>query len=318
MERVSKNYYYIIRGRIQASSYVRCVGCLNNHIRPSYLSGKKIGKIRPDELQILINNLAESGLALSSVKKVYNILGEFFRYEAALGDIARNPMLLVKLPKAINCKPVKEMSVLTAEEVKKVISVAEETIEGEPTYRYGEAIILLLLTGIRAGELRGIRPEDIDWQNKILHINRGICIAPKEEGGIEYFAGKGKTKNALRDVPLCERAMLSLERLKQTTYVPESGYLICGMKTGEPVDYNGLQKCYDMILKASGIKHMGLHSTRHTFATLMLKDAKEKGMIKEVSELLGHSEVSTTYKYYIKTSNEDKRSMITGLEEVLI
>lgn len=42
-------------------------------------------------------------------------------------------------------------------------------------------------------------------------------------------------------------------------------------------------------------------------------------MIKEVSELLGHSEVSTTYKYYIKTSNEDKRSMmITGLEEVLI
>ena len=44
---------------------------------------------------------------------------------------------------------------------------------------------------------------------------------------------------------------------------------------------------------------MGLHSTRKTFATILLKEAEDKGQIKEVSEVLGHSEVATTYKGYI-------------------
>lgn len=62
---------------------------------------------------------------------------------------------------------------------------------------------------------------------------------------------------------------------------------------------------------------MGLHSTRHTFATIMLKDAEDKGQIKEVSELLGHSQVSTTYEYYIKASDEDKRKLIEQLDNLV-
>lgn len=58
---------------------------------------------------------------------------------------------------------------------------------------------------------------------------------------------------------------------------------------------------------------MGLHSTRHTFATIILKDAEDRGQIKEVSELLGHSQVSTTYEYYIKPSDSDKRILIDQL-----
>ena len=62
---------------------------------------------------------------------------------------------------------------------------------------------------------------------------------------------------------------------------------------------------------------MGLHSTRHSFATIILKEAVDKGQIKEVSELLGHSQVSTTYEYYIKTDNEDKRDLVQSLDSIL-
>ena len=62
---------------------------------------------------------------------------------------------------------------------------------------------------------------------------------------------------------------------------------------------------------------MGLHSTRHTFATIVLKEAEEKGQIKEVSELLGHSQVSTTYEYYIKADYNDKRSLISSLDKMI-
>ena len=62
---------------------------------------------------------------------------------------------------------------------------------------------------------------------------------------------------------------------------------------------------------------MGLHSTRHTFATVILKNAEDKGQIKEVSELLGHSKVSTTYQYYIKASDEDKRKLLDQLDALV-
>ena len=62
---------------------------------------------------------------------------------------------------------------------------------------------------------------------------------------------------------------------------------------------------------------MGLHSTRHTFTTVVLKDAEDKGQIKEVSELLGHSQVSTTYEYYIKASDDDKRNLVNQLNTLV-
>lgn len=70
-------------------------------------------------------------------------------------------------------------------------------------------------------------------------------------------------------------------------------------------------------IEKAGIEHMGLHSTRHSFATAVLKDAEDKGQIKEVSELLGHSQVSTTYEYYIKASDEDKRVLINQLGKLV-
>ena len=60
-----------------------------------------------------------------------------------------------------------------------------------------------------------------------------------------------------------------------------------------------------------------MHSTRHSFATAVLKDIKDKGQIKEVSELLGHSDVSVTYKHYIKASNEDKRNLVNQLSKLV-
>ena len=62
---------------------------------------------------------------------------------------------------------------------------------------------------------------------------------------------------------------------------------------------------------------MGMHSTRHSFATAVLKDAEDKGQIKEVSELLGHSDVSVTYEHYIKASNEDKRNLVNQLSKLV-
>ena len=278
----------------------------------------QLGAIQPHDIQQLLSNKCQEGLSASSIKKIYNLLGEFFRYATAIREISHNPMDLVEMPhhEKILHKP-KEMEVLSVDKVKKIITVAEQTYKsGISGYRYGEAIILLVLTGMRAGEVRGINKKDIDFEKKLLRVKDNVTYAKdRENGGIKNIISSTKTKKSERYIPLNERAMLAVNRLMATTYNSDTGYLLCTTK-GKIVTHSHLARCYSGILKKAGISHMGLHSTRHTFATMVLKQAEDKGQIKEVSELLGHSQVSTTYEYYIKTSNEDKRNLVNQLDAI--
>jgi len=107
-----------------------------------------------------------------------------------------------------------------------------------------------------------------------LHIHTNVTYArDRESGGIQHLIGDVKTKKSNRDIPLNDRAILAIQRLLNTTCNHTTGYLLC-TASGKIVTH--LQRCYTAILKKAGIKHMALHSTRHTFATVVLKDAEDK------------------------------------------
>ncbi len=318
---VAMQYYLenVKRSKVKPTTYDRAESTFKYHIKDESLGRKQIGTITAIDIQKLLTDQCSKGLSASSIKKIYNLLGEFFRYSVATRQITYNPMDLVEMPHVSNIMYTpKKMQVLTVDELKKVISVAEHTDKtGHPDYRYGEVIVLLLVTGLRSGEVRGIKKEDIDFDKRILHVHRNVVYAKdRTNGGIEYIIGNVKTKQSNRNIPLNDRAILALERLLATTCNHESGYLVC-TSNGQIVTHSHLQRCYTAMLKKAGIQSMGLHSTRHTFATVILKDAADKGQIKEVSELLGHSEVSTTYMYYVASSNEDKRNLVNQLSGLI-
>ncbi len=307
------------KGKVKATTYDRAESTFNHHIKNEPIGRMQLANIESEDIQKLLLNKCEEGLSESSIKKIYNLLSEFFRYVTAKRVVNYNPMELVTMPHSSNIQyQAKDMEVLTPEEMKRVIRVAEKIgKDGKPAYKYGEAIILLLVTGLRSGELRGINVRHIDVDSQLLYVCENVTYAKdRVNGGIKHSIGGVKTKNSRREVPLNERALLSIERLLETTCNKETGYLVC-TSTGNIVTHSNLQRCYSLILKEAGVKHMGLHSTRHTFATIVLKDAEDKGQIKEVSELLGHSKVSTTYQYYIKTSNKDKKKLVNQLDKLV-
>ena len=209
------------------------------------------------------------------------------------------------------------MSILTPDEIARVIKAAESIDKkGKPVYRYGEMTILMLLTGMRSGEVRALRVCDFNEEQRIIHVRGSITHhKDRENGGTIDEAASTKTKKSKRDIPLSDRAVIAVQRMMETTCNRETGYLVT-TETGRFLSASYIQTQYDYILKRAGVSHNGIHSTRHSFATVVLKDsdAEHKGQIKEVSELLGHSQVSTTYEYYIKTSNEDKRALVTVLD----
>ena len=321
LETALEDYLFDIKqSKLKAISFDRVESTFKHHIKNEPLGKMQLGSVATKDIQKLLAKKCREGLSVSSIKKIYNLLNEFFRYATATREISYNPMLLVDMPHSsqILHKP-KEMEVLTQAEVKHIISVAEQTDKnGKLEYRYGEAIVLLILTGIRSCELRPIRKSDIDFEKGILKISQSAGYAKDRiKGGITHNISEPKTEKSKREIPLNNRALLAVKRLMETTYDVDTGYLLCTQKS-KIVTHNNLLRCFNAMLSKAEISCKGLHSTRHTFATMILKQAEDKGQIKEVSELLGHSQVSTTYKFYIKTSNEDKRSLVDQLNMLAV
>lgn len=319
LENALTDYLFQVKqSKVKPSTFDRVECTFNNQIKGSPLGRMPMGSIDGKDIQRVLDALCDT-LSWSSVKKVYDLCGEFFRYAVATRKLNHNPMVFVTMPHRSRFKKQpKPMSVFTADEVRRIIEAAESVDEkGAPRYRYGEVIVLLLLTGLRSGEVRAIRASDIDLDAKMLYITQNISHSKdREHGGVIDQVSSTKTMQSKRGVPLNERAVLAVERLLKRTYNPDNGYLIT-TQNGGFLSASYFQAQFDYILKRAGVEHKGLHTNRHSFATILLKDAKSKGQIKEVSELLGHAQVSTTYDYYIHTFNEEKRTLVKSLDTLV-
>lgn len=301
---------------IKPSTYDRVESTFKEHILTSDLSRKRIDAIDPSDIQSLLNNKRKKGYSYSSIKKIYDLFSEFFRYQVDCDNLMKNPMRLVKMPNVENNS--KSIEFFTPEEMRLIIETAESLDEeGNKNYRYGEAIVLLLLSGMRNGELRALTIDSVDFDNKMLHVDKTVSRAVDEKTG-KYvnMVHTPKTKNSERDIPLTDRAEKAVRELIKTTYNKNTGYLITTQK-GNILTHALLQRAFDRILKKAGLQHRGLHSTRHTFGTIMVKNAEGEGQIKEASELLGHSRTATTYDYYVGTSIAEKVSLMKTLDNIV-
>lgn len=298
--------------KIKASTYERAYSTFKQHILTSNIAKKRIDRIEANDFQRLLNDKVEEGYSYSSIKKIYDLLREFYRYQVEMGKLNRNPMKLVYMP--MNA-PEPEIDYLTDEERKKVIEIANMKKEdGSPYYRYGAAITLLLRTGMRNGELRALTIDSVDLDNRLLHITQAITKQKDRRTGRSVQLPSTTKTEKKRDINLTDKTVEAIKVLLETTANKKTGYLITTEK-GNILTHALLQRAYDRILKKAGVEHKGLHSTRHTFGTHGRKKAESKGKIKELSTIMGHSRISTTYDYYIGSSSEDRAELMNEFDE---
>ena len=316
------NYIYKNKlGTVKPTSFDRVESTYIHHIKGFPIAKKKIASVKPEDLYQHLFNECTHGYSWSTVKKTYDLLKEFFTFATVNRMIQYNPMVQVRMPhKSMFSFVEKDIEILTPDEIKRVINIASVKYNsGNLKYRYGEAIVLALLTGVRSGELRAIKLSDVDFENKTLSICRNAVYAKdrSKDNGIKHMVGTTKTNKSVRTIPLNERAIIAISNMKELTWNKNTDFLIC-TQTGERVLGKRLQITLDSMLRDAGIgRHLSLHNLRDTFATTILKEAGEKGQVKEVSEMLGHSRVSTTLEYYIKTSFEDKRGLVDAFNSMV-
>ena len=169
--------------------------------------------------------------------------------------------------------------------------------------RIGVAIITLLLTGIRRGELLGLKPSDIT--DNTLTINRAVYLEHNKPCVQEH---EDKTENSLRVVPLIPELAHRLKTL------PHKGEYLFSTKNGTLLHPRNFSRDYNTFFKRlrdvePDVRRLSPHCCRHTFATLTRESGAD---MRVLQELLGHSDIKTTARY----SHADMNSMQDAVQSL--
>lgn len=174
-------------------------------------------------------------------------------------------------------------------------------------------ILLTLHTGLRNGELCGLRWEDIDFNSKTVHICRTVeriaDLNPLTPQKTKVIVSEPKTDSSRREIPLPQ---VLCQYLKARRGAPET-YILTG--TDKPSEPHTLYVRYERFLQRHGFKNYTFHALRHTFATRGIEAGVD---VKSLSELLGHSDVTTTLRCYVHPSAEQKRRQMETLFDARI
>jgi integrase len=196
-----------------------------------------------------------------------------------------------------NCKKIETFS---NDEIQKLSNILLKSASNNKNL----GILLVLNSGIRLGELCGIKLSDIDLNNNTITINRTIQrwydFTNKKSMVITQSP---KTYHSFREIPISSHILPLLRECKNNN--DNSIFLASG--TTKPLEPRNIQQYYKLLLKRNNIRYIKFHSLRHTFATRLI----DKGAnIKSVSEILGHATVNITLNLYVHPSLENKRKCI--------
>ena len=172
------------------------------------------------------------------------------------------------------------------------------------------AILLCRGTGIRLGELCGLKWEDIDFSTNTFRIRRTISritnphVSENQPKTVIYIRAP-KSNTSAREIPIPQYLVKPLKGLRKDAEC----YLLTGRLTcTEP---RNVQKKFKTILKHCAMKDYNFHAMRHGFATACLENGVD---CKTVSSILGHASIRTTMEFYVHTSMRQKANCINSIE----
>ncbi len=245
-------------------------------------------KLTPLDLQALYASLQDAGLSNRSILHTHRVLHRAFAQAVRWGLLVRNPCDGATPPRPKRA----EMRVLSQEQV----TVLLDTTRDQPAYALYVAAVT---TGMRQGELLGLRWDDVDLDAAKVTVRRAL---QRQRGNGLVFV-EPKTGRSRRTVMLSQRAVTALKqhRVRQLEERLQAGPewrdrdLVFANPFGGPLDPSWQTAVFKEALHGAGLPPVRFHDLRHTAATLLLRQGVHP---KVVSEMLGHATITITLDTY--------------------
>ncbi|SDZ12407.1 site-specific integrase [Thermoactinomyces sp. DSM 45892] len=269
---------------------------VTSHILPTPLAEIPLNDLKPLDIQGYYSRKLENGkkdgsggLSAKSVYSHHRLLHEALEHAVRWQMIDSNPMKSVIPPRPKR----KHFDVLTREQIHFLLQEAKKSKFYYPIY-------FAIHTGMRRGEILGLKWQDVDLTNQVVSVRRSV---QRVNGQGIIFKDTTKNDGSRRTVAISSSVIETLRtieakqsRHKQSYGIHYQDYgLVFANDNGSPFDPDGLSRGFRRLVKNLEIPHIRFHDLRHSHATLLIQQGEHP---KVISERLGHSTITVTMDTY--------------------
>lgn len=283
--------------RVKDSTYNKYWNTLHSYVIPD-LGGLKWNEIDREKVEKFCKKMISSGgkkgagLTARTVDGILTVLRQVFGYASEHGADVSFDISSITVR-----KEQKEEKVLTGSDQYKLCRYLRLNISDRNI-----GVLICIYTGLRIGEVCGLKWEDISFSNRTITVRREVQrIQTKDDPDrkTKVVITTPKSASSARTIPIPEELVEILRSFRGN----RSGYILTGSqdKYEEP---RTMERHLDKVLKEAGIEHAKFHALRHTFATRCVEIDFD---MKSLSEIMGHSNVNTTMNLYVHPTMELKR-----------
>jgi integrase len=308
--------FEVMKPKIAYNSFSRYESVYRNYIlKLDKLATRKVYAVTPLELQRLYNEMSKDGKSKSIILNLNKLLRTFFNYAILEGYITRNPTFKLTIPdNACDVDVVKDIDPFSDDEIGLIIDSAKDEVK----FMY----ILAFATGLRRGELLGLRVKDVDLENSEIHVVNALKDVKDIETSDKYtyktVLEPPKTKSSIRSVPLPSSIISGfkshINKQKEKCISLGMPYnddcFLFSSESGNVLNSRNCIRAWERTLKRAGVRYRKFHNTLHTYATKLF----EQGVpIKTVQKLLGHSNMIITSEIYTHVMPKEKENAVDKL-----
>jgi len=294
-----------------------CESMQRVHVSPRFGSSA-VTDVDTAQIEALAGAMLKNGLAPKTVRNVMTFLHSVFEHAVDRGAIAENPVRRATRPgrrRQGDTNP--DLQFLTIEELDAVIrAIPDEVVirTRAPTRRgrKGPApppppdvlgpvlrvvVLTAAMTGLRQGELLGLRWRDVDWSAQRIRVRNTFVRG-------EHSAAGKSDLSTRRSVPMTDRLAGELDRWsRRSVYSGDDELVFAHPQTGNPLDRSKVTRRFQEACRTAGVRPIRFHDLRHTFATRLAASGQP---MRTIQEFLGHADSKTTqiYAHYAPSEHE--------------
>lgn len=268
----------------------------------AFLGARRLMELSGDDIDAFYTHLAGQGLAMKTRRLTHVVLRQALVAAVRKKRLPANPLdEAVSVPAGGEDG---EPRIFTPGQLRRFLEAAKRV-------HYGLALWIGAKAGLRVAEVAGLRWRDVDLERRLLRVRQQLVYHP----GAGLLPEALKTPASRRDVPVPQDLVDWLARERFAREIVDEESLVILSPLGKPAHTARIDAAVKAACRHGGLpEEFTFHDLRHTYATMLAEGGVP---IKKAAALLGHADIRTTLKYYVRIWNDDHRDVYAAVDRYL-